>query len=177
MKIIFIRHTSVDVPPGTCYGQTDVLLKATFTEEAEKVKKQLERIKFDKSTVFSSPLSRCSMLAEYCGFSKAIKDIRLLEMNFGDWEMQRYDSIKDPKILEWYDNWLETPATNGESFNDQIKRVKEFISELQASRIETALVFTHGGVITIAKYLAGIADFNNMFSSQPAFGEITQIEF
>ena len=26
MEVILIRHTSVDVPPGVCYGQTDVPL-------------------------------------------------------------------------------------------------------------------------------------------------------
>lgn len=34
MEVILIRHTSVDVPPGMCYGQTDVPLKPTFETEA-----------------------------------------------------------------------------------------------------------------------------------------------
>lgn len=34
MEVILIRHTSVDVPPGVCYGQTDVPLKPTFEQEA-----------------------------------------------------------------------------------------------------------------------------------------------
>ena len=34
MEVILIRHTSVDVPPGMCYGQTDVPLKPTFEAEA-----------------------------------------------------------------------------------------------------------------------------------------------
>ena len=29
MEVILIRHTSVDVPPGTCYGHSDVPLKDT----------------------------------------------------------------------------------------------------------------------------------------------------
>ncbi len=35
MEVILIRHTSVDVPPGVCYGQTDVPLKPTFEQEPE----------------------------------------------------------------------------------------------------------------------------------------------
>ena len=35
MEIYLIRHTSVDVPAGYAYGQTDVPLKPTFEEEAE----------------------------------------------------------------------------------------------------------------------------------------------
>ena len=34
MEVILIRHTSVDVPPGVCYGQTDVPLKPTFEQVA-----------------------------------------------------------------------------------------------------------------------------------------------
>ena len=41
MEIYLIRHTSVDVPAGYAYGQTDVPLKPTFEEEAEEVKKGL----------------------------------------------------------------------------------------------------------------------------------------
>lgn len=39
MEIFLIRHTSVDVPPGVCYGQTDVPLKPTFEQEAAITKK------------------------------------------------------------------------------------------------------------------------------------------
>ena len=39
MKVYLVRHTSVDVAPGTCYGQTDVPLRASFQEEAEACKK------------------------------------------------------------------------------------------------------------------------------------------
>ena len=55
MKVILIRHTSVDVPKGVCYGQTDVPVAATFTEEAEMTKKALSDRTFD--AVFSSPLT------------------------------------------------------------------------------------------------------------------------
>ena len=34
MVVYLIRHTSVDVPQGVCYGQTDVPLNPTFEEEA-----------------------------------------------------------------------------------------------------------------------------------------------
>ena len=37
MEVILIRHTSVDVPPGVCYGQTDVPLKPTFEQEAARL--------------------------------------------------------------------------------------------------------------------------------------------
>ena len=68
MEITLIRHTAVDVPPGVCYGQTDVPLKDSFEQEAAAT---LERLKasmpeggtFDH--VYTSPLTRCVRLADY----------------------------------------------------------------------------------------------------------------
>ena len=88
MKVYLIRHTAVDVPAGYAYGQTDVPLKDTFQEEAEQVKNTIQKISFDK--VFTSPLSRCTKLAHYCGFDQAEKDNQLLELNFGEWEMKSW---------------------------------------------------------------------------------------
>lgn len=42
MEVILIRHTSVDVPPGVCYGQTDVPLKPTFEQEAAVTQENLK---------------------------------------------------------------------------------------------------------------------------------------
>lgn len=47
MELTMIRHTSVDVPKGTCYGQSDVALASTFLEEAAAVKEKLLSDSFD----------------------------------------------------------------------------------------------------------------------------------
>ena len=41
MEIYLVRHTSVDIPAGYAYGQTDVPLRPSFEDEAEAVKKNL----------------------------------------------------------------------------------------------------------------------------------------
>ena len=64
MEVILIRHTSVDVPKGVCYGQTDVPLRDIFEEEASITAQQLQNDVFD--AVFTSPLSRCTRLADHC---------------------------------------------------------------------------------------------------------------
>ena len=93
MKVYLVRHTSVDVAPGTCYGQTDVPLRASFQEEAEVCKKALQDTGMRFSRIYTSPLSRCTRLAAYCGFPEAERDERLKEMNMGEWEMQRFEEI------------------------------------------------------------------------------------
>ena len=176
MKVTFIRHTSVNVAPGTCYGQTDVALASTFPIEAESVKKRLEGRRFNR--VFTSPLSRCWRLAEYCGSPGAIIDDRLMEMDFGAWEMQRFDSISDPRLQEWYDDYINVRATEGESFMDQRTRFMSFIEEITASSNEDdeVALFTHGGILIQAMMLYNGLTAEEAFNSQPSYGTIMTIE-
>ncbi len=153
MKVTFIRHTAVDVPRGTCYGQSDVPLRDTFKEEAKIVRDRLRERNFDK--VYTSPLTRCVRLAEYCGYANAGRDKRIMELNFGDWEMQLFDEIKDPNLQAWYDDCLHVRATNGESFHDQLARVSDFLDGLRCKPYSHVAVFTHGGVLVCAELYIG----------------------
>ena len=74
MEVILIRHTSVDVPKGVCYGQTDVPLRDSFEEEASITAQQLQNDVFD--AVFTSPLSRCTRLADHCGYPDGLRSRR-----------------------------------------------------------------------------------------------------
>lgn len=175
MDVTLVRHTSVDVPKGVCYGRTDVPLNVSFPEEAEAVKQALAGHVFSK--VYTSPLSRCVKLAGYCGFGCAMKDDRLMEMNFGDWEMKRFDEIADPRLQEWYDDYFHVPASGGESFLCQQKRVMDFFNEKKSLGEDNVLVFTHGGVIMQMMLYLGMATKDNVFSLQPSYGEVRRITF
>jgi alpha-ribazole phosphatase len=172
MKIYLVRHTAVDVPPGTCYGQTDVPLKASFEQEAQAVANRLREMKIDPTepnAVFSSPLSRCKLLAHYCGFGTAILDNRLKELNFGRWEQQRWDDLD---MAEWRADWINNPAPEGESFTQMYERVASFLDELKTCTANKALIFTHGGVINCARVHFGQADISRAFDNMPGYGEI-----
>lgn len=173
MEIYLIRHTSVDVPPHTCYGQTDVPLKDSFQEEAEVVFRKIKDLTFDR--VYTSPLSRCVHLANYCGYSSALRDDRLMEMNFGEWEMKHYDEIRDPRLQEWYKDFMHVTVPGGESFKDQYKRVAEFLDELRVLPYERVALFAHGGVLICAQVYAGVVPFEEAFSSLTPYGGIVRI--
>lgn len=174
MELVFIRHTSVDVPAGTCYGQTDVPLRSTFPEEAETVRRQLAAYApFD--AVYASPLHRCTRLAHACGYPHALQDARLMELDFGTWEMQRYDEICDPRLQEWYDDYLHVPATGGESFIQQLHRVSLFLNELHEKSFKRVAVFTHGGVIACAQVCIGAIRIEDAFNHIPPYGGIVAI--
>ena len=174
MVIYLIRHTAVDVPPGVCYGQTDVPLKLTFMHEAEVVAEKLHGLVFDK--VYTSPLSRCIRLATYCGFPHAVHDDRLKELNFGDWEMHRFDEITDPNLEKWYADYRNVRATNGESFEDQYHRVANFLDELSQKPYHQVAIFAHGGVLINAQIYAGTVRRENAFESLSPYGGIVKIE-
>ena len=138
MLLYLIRHTSVAVPRGTCYGWTDVPVSENFEAEAAACKQQLDGIRFDR--VYTSPLTRARQLAAYCGYADAIVEPRMKEMHMGDWEMQRFDEITDPQLREYYENYLDSPTRNGESFQDLYRRVASFIEELKAEDARLASV-------------------------------------
>ncbi len=169
MKLYFIRHTAVDVPSGVCYGQTDVPLKSSFEEEAQIVKSQLENIEPD--SVFSSPLHRCTRLASYCGFEKAILDDRLMEFNFGVWENCEWNNLD---MSAWRVDWLNNPAPGGESFAGMYQRVSGFFDELKNNGYQNVVVFTHGGVISCARVYFEQAEISETFNLMPKYGEIKE---
>ncbi len=186
-----VRHTSVAVPPGVCYGRTDVPLRDTFAAEAEAVRRQLAGVDFD--TVWSSPLSRCTRLAAACGYPEARLDDRLRELHFGEWEGQRFDEIRDPQLKIWYADYLHARPTGGETFDEQCARVADFLNELRVagsppvegwtrsgrggspSPAHKALIFTHGGVMIAAGLQAGLFTPEEAFSLIPPHGTILKI--
>ena len=173
MEIFMIRHTSVDVPQGICYGQTDVPVKPSFEEEAEIVKQNLANYSFD--AVYTSPLSRCVKLATYCGYPDAQRDNRLKEMHMGDWEMKMFDEITDPQIQEWYNDYLHVPTLNGESYQDLLARVSSFFNEIKMSGHNKIAIFAHGGILMCAQIYAGTISPEKALQKLPVYGEIVRV--
>ena len=172
MIITAVRHTAPDVAPGTCYGWTDVPVAATFAVEAEEVRQRLSGREFGH--VYTSPLSRCARLAHHCcGDIEVLADSDLREMHFGEWEMQRYDDIVDPRLQQFYRDYLHYRCPGGESFDDLRQRVERFVSRLDGA---DTLVFTHGGVIAALRVMAGQVPADTPFADSPGYGSITEIE-
>lgn len=166
MVLSFIRHTSVDVPKGICYGQTDVPLSATFEVEAQKVLEKLTLLN-PPSIVYTSPLSRCRDLAYKCGYPTPIEDPRLMELNFGDWENKKWNSL-DMSI--WDTDWVHVPPPSGESLSEMNRRVIEFIESLPQS--DHIFIFTHGGVLNLARCYFEDLPLEQAFDTPTSFGEI-----
>ena len=174
MEIILVRHTSVAVPKGTCYGWTDVELSNTFEQEATAAHKALlDYAPFDAA--YTSPLSRATRLATFCGYKDATTDLRLREMNMGDWEMQRFDEITDSNLQRWYNDYMNVRTTNGEGFPDLYARVSSFLNQLKTLHHQRVVVFAHGGVLVCAGIFAGLFKRENAFENLTPFGGLLRI--
>ena len=177
MEIYLVRHTSVDVPSGICYGHTDVGLKDSFVEEAAQTKSQLEGLEFD--AVYTSPLSRAIRLATFCGYPNAEIDRRLIEFNFGEWELQSYDRLyaEVSEFRDWCENYLTQRCPGGDSFPDQISRVRSFMDDMRTIGYMKVCAFCHGGVLAIARALSGQLTMEETFHDIPPYGSVIRVVY
>lgn len=174
MKLILVRHTSVAVEKGVCYGRTDVPLTPSFPDEAREVKRKLSA--YDISAAYCSPLSRCRALAAYCGYGDAVTEPRLLEMDFGEWEMKRFDEITDSRLMEWYEDYIDVRPTGGESSAMQRDRFIDFVVSIDDGSDRTVVLFTHGGILIHAIACSRGIPYCEMFGDIPPFGAIVEVE-
>ena len=176
MNLHLIRHTSLDIPSGICYGQSDVDVSANFEAECTALANKLTAIKFD--AVYTSPLQRCTKLAQALNLGTIHTDERLKELHFGDWEMQAWDSIPRDVFDTWANDYANLTPPNGESFSQLHTRAKTFIEEVSNhSHGKSIAVVTHGGVIR-----AMLAEVLNMplkglFRIVIDHASVTQISF
>ena len=162
MEVYMIRHTSVGVPQGTCYGWTDVPLAETFEQEAAVTREKLSGIKFDK--VFTSPLSRARRLADFCGYPDAQPDDRLKEMNMGDWEMKFFADPHGELERMWHSDFAKVQMPGGESFPQLYERVADFFDDLRRQPYDRVAVFAHGGVLICGGILCRLFAPNDFFT-------------
>jgi alpha-ribazole phosphatase len=144
MELYLIRHTTPEVARGTCYGQSDIPLSSDFLQEASTIKSYLPSA---IGKVYSSPLRRCSRLAEYLFPSHAINlDSNLMEIHCGDWEMRLWDEIPQAELEPWMNNFVGLSMPGGESYLQLYSRVRSCFEEI-FRQDESIAIITHGGVI------------------------------
>ena len=145
MEIYLIRHTAPKIDKGICYGQSDIDVQNSFEEEVKTIKKNLP-VTIDNIAVYSSPLVRCKKLAQ-C-FSKEITfDERLMEVNFGDWELKPWDAINEDELNTWMGDFVTIAPPNGESYVQLSERVNTAFDAIVKASGKDKIIVAHGGVI------------------------------
>jgi alpha-ribazole phosphatase len=168
MEIHLIRHTKPDIEAGICYGQSDIQLATSFDKEWTEIRKKLP---LNVDRLFTSPLSRCTKLSERLAAHFGLlpeKDVRLMEMNFGDWEMKKWDDIDQSELNAWMNDFQIKPCPNGESYSNVTSRLKDFISD-KLQEESKYLIVTHGGII---KCFHGLLNNYHGMDLPISYGEI-----
>lgn len=175
MNITLFRHTSVDQPKGTCYGSSDVSVAPTFNEESDRIQNNISDKKFD--AIYSSPLSRCTLLgAHLFPRKKLILDTRLQEMHFGNWELSTWDAVyQSPEGKIWFEDYIHTPCPNGESFMIVIERVQSFLNALSTTSDTHIAVVTHAGVMRAFISILNATDPKSTFDTEINYGDSIEL--
>lgn len=198
MEIYLIRHTTPKIEKGVCYGFSDLELADSYEEEVsllskkviQNLKKQYyKNAKEDKKQellIYTSPLQRCSILAKDLKtnlqnyFHPQIKrNKNLKEMNFGEWELKKWNEINEDELKQWTDNFVTESTPNGESFEVLNKRVIDFWQKnikTEKEKGKIALIVCHAGVIrSILCYVLQIP-LQKAFSVSIDYGSISKLK-
>ncbi|QSB28173.1 alpha-ribazole phosphatase [Flavobacterium sp. CLA17] len=177
MEIFLVRHTETSCEKGICYGQSDVSLAEPFDLIFENITSQLP----SEAILFSSPLKRCVILAKYIQSQiKTIsyqEDERLMEMNFGDWEMKNWNSIPPEQLNPWMEDFVNVSAVNGESFVELHERVGAFLAEQLSKKTDKSIIIVaHAGVIRSFLCHQTSLPLKDAFQNKADFGQVIKIE-
>ncbi|NQT60154.1 MAG: histidine phosphatase family protein [Bacteroidetes bacterium] len=187
MHIYCLRHTAVKIDRHICYGQSEVLLSESYKTDLINIFQSLPTVKF--SRIYSSPSGRCKKLAldlqnlintsETMSslYQEPIFDNRLLELDFGEWELRSWNEIAGPKVDAWMNDWIHQRAGggSGESLLQLVDRVRSFINDLRNGIIrdsdrDNILITTHSGVIRSLYTLLNNSSLEDYFTVKPVFG-------
>lgn len=151
MKLYLVRHPRPLVDPGLCYGASDV---AVSDDELARACARLREAGLpdpssDDLPVYASPLRRCADLARALQPRRLRLDARLMEMNFGRWELQPWSAIARDEVDAWAADLLHYRPGGAENVLDVARRVADFLADLRHSGAAQALLVCHAGTIRL----------------------------
>lgn len=152
MKIILVRHGLSEANIAQLYSLEDTKIHKSGFNVLINTRRALERYRIDK--VYTSELVRSQQTARMLGYSEFSTDERLNELDFGDFKGQSFVEVRT-NYKDFFDlqkeDLFNTKYPNGESRNDVIKRVGDFLTEI-SKKNENALCISHGMAIKSALF-------------------------
>lgn len=173
--LYLIRHTKPDIVSGTCYGQLDIGLADSFSEEANQALRYLPPLEL----ILTSPLQRAHRLAEYLAQTQrcALRaDARLMEKHFGAWEGKTWDDIARGEIDAWAADVMGYSPPGGESAQQVMQRVQSLLRDVvQLPQHNIALV-AHGGSIRALLATVGGLPLVDTLSWEVGYGAVIGVQ-
>lgn len=150
MRLFLVRHPRPVLESGICYGSADVQVGEEAIEQAAAVLlPQLPR----EIPVYSSPLQRCWRLADRLAAglqgSTVLRDARLAEVNFGNWELRKWEDIPREEVDAWAADVTGYRPGEGETVIEAASRVLHFLRDLEEQAVPQALIVCHAGTIRL----------------------------
>ena len=154
-ELYLIRHGETELnTKGVYYGWTDCGLSEKGVMQSEDLADILQNVSFD--AVISSSLVRAVITAAIVsGYTpdEIIKDDRLRELNFGDWEGLHHIEVKEnhkEAWEKWGSDWKNAAPPRGESFFEIFSRVKSSIEDILTEyKGKSVLIVSHQGAMRI----------------------------
>jgi len=150
MDLVLIRHPKTVVANGVCYGSTDV------EPDPERLASDAARIASalpPDARLVCSPQQRAALLAAH--FGEPEHDPRLVEMDFGAWEMRRWDDLPRAEIDGWATDMLGYRPPGGETLGEVAARTIDWWEGQPRDRDIVAVA--HGGPWRVlAAHMLGI---------------------
>jgi broad specificity phosphatase PhoE len=181
-KVYLIRHGLTEANlESRLVGSTDLPLNEKGRRQAEAMRPMVKRI--NAGVVFCSPMTRTAQTAKIAldlENPEMEMDDDLREVDFGSWEMMTFEEAwnSDKRLaLKWNRGDDDFQFPEGERLASFLGRVANVHTRIYEAEAETALVFTHGGIIgqLICRMLCIPANRHMIFRIPPA--SITSVEF
>ena len=178
-RLWLVRHARPLVEPGLCYGSSDMPADAADTERAAG---ELAAVLPAGATLLMSGLQRAQQLARALHalrpeLAPPVCDPRLNEMDFGRFELSRWDAIDRAEFDAWTENFHSHRFGGRESVAELLARVGQALrDQFQGRSCPTApcsgssdlVWFTHAGVIRAASLLHARPDARPLATDWPA---------
>ena len=156
MKIWVTRHGQTNLNKNKLMqGLTDEPLNEKGRAQAKAARSKIANIKFD--AVYASPLDRAIETASIVGDvdrADVIVDPRIIEVDFGKYEMKSYFRLGLLMSLYWALPEVFIRPKSVESIESMVDRSSSFLKELEEKNYDNVLIVCHGGIIrAICGYL------------------------
>jgi alpha-ribazole phosphatase len=153
MQVALVRHPAAQIAAGICYGRTDLALSAEGLAALPRMADAVAG--FTARCIWTSPARRCLAVAVAVAATRSLdilRDDRLLELDFGDWEGRNWNDVPRAALDRWAASPERFSAPGGESVSALIDRVGNFHNMLRRDGRD-CIVVSHGGVLRVLRPL------------------------
>ena len=158
MKLHVVRHGRTEAnASGLLLGRADPSLDEVGRAQATRLGDAVG----DAAVVVSSPLRRCQQTASAIMSSASIDsepivDSRLVELDYGEWDLKPLSDISPQQWGQWRQNPHFRPP-GGETLVELFDRVGELLDEVAGGRLEAAdRALDHDDTIVLVTHVSPI---------------------